>query len=203
MTENCRITYIRDLQCKYGSLVKTIMDKLALGRDCKELQETMLVVQEYIESLYGYTVYPDYVNEYTIDITVDAISFGLSYVEFDIVTDTQTITVNHTFSPALGAPVESDFVDWLETVFTGLGFTVTRLDVNSILVSTTDTGFENMTLTSPFISTFAGGSPIGNETIYATVTSSSVNTEYENCLTEEEICNIVGHAYKLLNKCNC
>lgn len=203
MTTECRLTYIRDLQCKQASLVKTILDKLALGRECKELQEKMLIVQEYINSLYGYTVYPDYVNEYTITIDVDVISYGLSYVEFDITTDTQTINITHTFSPALNNPVLSDFTDWLETVFTGLGFTVTRLDTGIILVSTTDTDFENMTLPSPFISTFAGGSPAGAETIYSEVVSSSVNTVYENCLTEEEICEIVSHAYKLLENCNC
>lgn len=205
MTTECRLTYIRDLQCKQASLVKTILDKLALGRECKELQEKMLIVQEYIDSLYGYTVYPDYVNEYIINL--DGPSGGISdelyYVEFNIITDTQTINITHTFSPVLNHPVISDFTDWFETVFTGLGFTVTRLDTDSILVSTTDDDFENMTLSpNPFITIF-NVSMGGSDTIYSDVISSSVNTVYENCLTEEEICEIVSHAYKLLENCNC
>jgi hypothetical protein len=54
MTEECRIKYIRYIQCKYSDLAQQLTNKYKLGRKCPELETRMLVVREYIKSLYCY-----------------------------------------------------------------------------------------------------------------------------------------------------
>lgn len=54
MTAECRIKYIQKLQCSMSDLTTFLISKYKIGKDCPDTLNKILVIQEYIESLYCY-----------------------------------------------------------------------------------------------------------------------------------------------------
>lgn len=200
MTEECRIKYIQHLQCKYADLVQSLTDKLKLGRQCKELETRMLIVRDYLKSLYCYKGATPEMTVYRMEIINPGYGF--------YTTLTVTFSINGfpgiVYSGSNTSWSIDDILDGFEAL-TGLpdGFqVVVDRDNNyvyfysetapnpSVIIGGADYEVDNVIGTTPFpVTLVSSGEPIVLDQI--------------NCLTTEEICTITHHAMELVEDCNC
>jgi hypothetical protein len=59
MTTECKIKYIQYIQCRYSDLVSKVFSAYKLSRSCPELEMKMLIVKEYLDSIYCYNTEPE------------------------------------------------------------------------------------------------------------------------------------------------
>jgi len=189
MTQECRIKYIQYLQCRYSDLAQSLTNKLKLGRKCKELETRMLVVRDYIKSLYCYNACQGF-NIASQVCLVDLPSSNVGNLEFTLTIGTHVYNYTVEFNPSYA----TDFLNKVNaTVFhTGIYVTVNTATGCLQVYSTTVSG--NVSVYVEY------GEGITYEGVDITVIPDSI-LDKVNCLTEKEMCGIVHHAFELVKDC--
>lgn len=188
MTNECRIKYIQYLQCNYSDLAQSLTDKAKLGRKCKELETKMLVVREYIKSLYCYNAGQGFGMASKVCIQ------GLPEINEGPISCTLTIdstVYNYTleFSPDYYTNLYEQIAatDFPPSTYVYKNnascFTIYSTSMSGNFVITIDYG---------------RGLEFSGDTIY---TVPSEILDKVNCLTEKEMCGIVNHAFELVKDC--
>lgn len=212
LTQDCLTTHIKYIQCLYKDLADTYVNKLKIGKVCEEAERNLLIVNEYLESLYCFIVPDEYINKYRIAVVFTGeTSLGDEFEITDVVftltdgTLNYTITLTGTYTTltdggiAGATQIREDIVTELEAI----GFNVTSNVAPYIYFQSEDTTYEGLTLTglTYTINQVGGSDAFG----VAMNDNGSISEEdiIDNCLTTDEICCMISHTYKLLKDCNC
>ena len=186
-------THIIHMQNLYGTFVQEkYVNKLKIGKICKEAEVTMLLVRKYIKYMYKYQTLEDDVHyAYSFTITRD----GTDNVIITITIDGEVFTYN-------GSGTLGDILDSLETsILASVGHVFEVEIIDSVLyVYSYDSTLSFSTATS--VST--------DDEDEATIEETNIQNSYcsilldnINCLTTEEICKIINHGYSIMESCNC
>ena len=188
MTNECRIKYIQYLQCNYSDLAQSLTNKAKLGRKCKELETKMLVVRDYIKSLYCYNAGQGFSMASKVCIQ------GLPETNQGPISCTLTIdstVYNYTleFSP-----------DYYTNLYEQIA--ATDFPANTYVYKNNFFCFTiySTSMSGNFVINIAYGEGLefSGDTIY---TVPSEILDKVNCLTEKEMCGIVNHAFELVKDC--
>jgi len=203
MTEECRIKYIQYLQCKYSDLAQSLTNKAKLGRKCKDLETRMLVVRDYIKSLYCYKGSTPSLVVYRMEI-IDP-GFGLYNSLSVSFTLNTTIGIIFNGVKVFGFPMTTVLNNFAS--LTGLpdGFQVTVDTVNNYVYFYSETADPNTTTLNGSAIWDTEEEGQGSTPFPVTLISSGEDVVLDliNCLTTKEICTMVNHAFKLVEDCNC
>lgn len=189
MTNECRIKYIQYLQCNYSDLAQSLTNKAKLGRKCKELETKMLVVRDYIKSLYCYNAGQSFTLASKVCLS-ELPESNIGTIDFTLTIGTETYNYSVEFSP-------NYYTNFLNQVNT------TAFPAGVYVVVNTSTGCLEVysTVLSGEVSVFVeygeGINFIGEPV--TTIPDSILDKV--NCLTEKEMCGIVHHAFELVKDC--
>lgn len=204
MTEECRIKYIQVLQCKYADFVDSLVEKLKFGRVCKDLEQSMLIVRDYIKSLYCYKALSELTNVYKIKIegvTIDDDDEFINIVVTLVINGTPVVVYNLT-SPVQTFPL-GDILNAFNTLNSlPFGYQVlVDYSTNEVYLYSETTNTATITSSMSYITNQTSG------TLNYNISNEPENRNFVldrlNCLTTNEICNITHHAFELLEKCEC
>lgn len=206
MTEECRIKYIQYLQCKYADLVQSLTDKLKLGRQCKELETRMLIVRDYLKSLYCYKGIPDNFQVFTIDVEGVSSQYGFSNVNVSLtINSNPVITVYNNTSNISQYPI-NDILNAFENLINlPEGFeTLVDYTTNTVYIfSSIATISSTISSNSTYVEQITNNIGIINYNVQSVDPIQSFILNKWNCLTTCEICTIVKHGFRLVEDCNC
>jgi hypothetical protein len=192
MTQTCKVAHIRYLQGLYADLANTYLEKLNIGRLCTEAERNLLITKEYIKSIKCYEVFDaavtyaysfTIVREGTESVVLRIIIGGVEELVYSGDGDLEAILSSFKASALVASnyDLEAEIIDEVLYIYsydTDLTFTT------STTVTTNDE--DEATISAENL-----------QNTYCTILDS------KNCLTTEEICDIITHGKKLLNDCNC
>ncbi len=212
LTQSCLTTHIKNIQCLYKDLADKYLEKLKLGKVCKEAEWHLLMLAEYLETFYCYEVPEEYINMYRIGTALLGGSsvgdeFTISNISFDLVTEdnTYTITLLGPYSTLGdgGIAASTEIREGIEAELEILGFNVTSTAAPYIYFETDSTTFEDLTLENLTYTVLEDGN--SDSFGVSLIDNGSVNNDDidEMCLTPDEVCCIIQHSYTLLKDCNC
>jgi hypothetical protein len=191
MTQSCKNTHILYIQGLYATLANTYLSKLNIGKVCKEAELHLDITRAYLDSLCNYQVFEE------------AITYAYSFEILRVGEDTVDITIN------IGTATET---------YNGTGdLTEILAYFESQFLTNTDYEFEvyinedilyiysyDATLTFATTTTVSS-----SDEDQATIDETNMQNTYctildqWNCLTTDEMCNMICHSHKLLKSCNC
>lgn len=189
MTNECRIKYIQYLQCNYSDLAQSLTNKAKLGRKCKELETKMLVVRDYIKSLYCYNAGQSFTLASKVCLS-ELPTSNIGDLTFVLYIGSTPYFYTVKFDPNY----YTNFLNQVNTtafpagVYVVVNTTTGCLEVYSTIV-TGEVGV--LVLIGEGINFI--GEPI------TTIPNSILDKV--NCLTEKEMCGIVNHAFELVKDC--
>jgi hypothetical protein len=191
MTQSCKVAHIRYLQGLFADLSNTYLEKLNIGRLCKEAERNLLITREYLKSIKCYEVF------------TAAVTYAYSFTITREGDSSVTITIN------IGAAT---------LIYTGTGdldAILASLKASAIASGTYDLEAEIIDEVLYIYSydtdlTFATATTVStSDEDEATIEADNIQNSYctildaKNCLTTEQICTMITHGKKLLNGCSC
>lgn len=191
MTQDCKNTHILYIQGLYATLSNTYLNKLKIGKVCKEAELHLDITREYLDSLCSYQVFDDtvtYAYNFTItregEDTVD-INITINMESFTYSGDGDLEEILAYFKAQIEANVTYDFEVYI--------------DDDILYVWSYDAGmaFSDTTTVSTSDSDEATIEAENMENTYCEI------LDFINCLTTEEICKLIEHSHQILKNCNC
>ena len=199
-TELEQAAVLIQLQCCYTGLVNKIAKKLKIHKLCdlKDDIRDMKLARAYSRVIHEYYTLP---YNYKSGILITILRTDIEAVTIEIV-------INGTTYSYTGTGTLATIITSLTTTLETAGFQIYNVGLNSFVIYTYDSTFDEPTVTctnslsvdeDDVISTTNGITC----TTY-TATSADVILDDKNCLEREEICGIINHACCLLEKyCEC
>lgn len=191
MTQDCKNTHILYIQSLYATLSNTYLSKLNIGKICKEAALNLDISRAYLSSLCDYQVFEEDVTfAYSFEIT----RIGEDTVDISITIDTETVTYS-------GTGDLTAILVYFETQFLTNGTYTFQVYISEdiLYIYSYDIGLN-------FGSTVTVSS---SDTDEATIAETNMENTYctildqWNCLTTEELCDIICHSHSILKGCNC
>jgi hypothetical protein len=188
-----RIKWIRYLQCNLGELADSSSKAFAYRKKNREcLKNDLILLNNIIRILYKYVTFDDIVT------------YAYSFTFTKEVSTSETITLNiagEAYPYVSSTSDEEDIVDYYLALFNNNvqdPDLYAEKDGNTLYVFSYDTDLNFASTTTPDAS--------GD---YTTISASSLENDLQdildlwNCLTNEQICNLIATAHELENGCNC
>jgi len=193
MTRDNLNKHILFIQCKYADLVKSYTDKAKYGKKCEELESSMVIVKEYIDSLYCYHPFD---NEVTY-------AYKFTIIRSDLQPVTITITIGTEDFVYIGDDSVDQILSFFEILISSNIVYNLQVDIidGELYVYSYDSSLNFNTNTSIAI---LQDSDQNNAVELQNLASSYCSIlDHKNCLTIKELCTIIEHANELTEDCNC
>lgn len=193
ISDEDRIKWIRYLQCALANVANSTGKAVAFRKRSREcLKNDLILLNNVIRILYKYTSFasqPTY-------------AYSFTFTRSAYTTDTLTLTIGaQTFVKAVTTDTEESIVDYYESVLVPSG-------TNPDLYSEADDDTLYVWSSSPTLS-YSSTSTLTSLNSTTTVTATSMENDLQdildlwNCLTNEQLCELISVVKDLDEECNC